>query len=154
MNTSIFKFKTIMLIVFLLPSLGLLGQNEDRADRMKEKMKAQRVAFITSELELTEAESQKFWPIFNSYRSEIDELKAQNVKPSKNMTDKEAEDMMYSLLENRSKEIEIQKKYIQKLKAAIPPRKIAILFRIEKEFKEKIISNMKERRMQRKAGNE
>jgi hypothetical protein len=143
-----------MLIVFLLPSLGLLGQNEDRADRMKEKMKAQRVAFITSELELTEAESQKFWPIFNSYRSEIDELKAQNVKPSKNMTDKEAEDMMYSLLENRSKEIEIQKKYIQKLKAAIPPRKIAILFRIEKEFKEKIISNMKERRMQRKAGNE
>ena len=154
MNTSIFKFKTIMLIVFLLPSLGLLGQNEDRADRMKEKMKAQRVAFITSELELTEAESQKFWPIFNSYRSEIDELKAQNVKPSKNMTDKEAEDMMYSLLENRSKEIEIQKKYIQKLKAAIPPRKIAIPFRIEKEFKEKIISNMKERRMQRKAGNE
>lgn len=154
MNTCIFKFKTIMLIVFLLPSLGLLGQNEDRADRMKEKMKAQRVAFITSELELTEAESQKFWPIFNSYRSEIDELKAQNVKPSKNMTDKEAEDMMYSLLENRSKEIEIQKKYIQKLKAAIPPRKIAILFRIEKEFKEKIISNMKERRMQRKAGNE
>lgn len=154
MNTSIIKFKTIMLIVFLLPSLGLLGQNEDRADRMKEKMKAQRVAFITSELELTEAESQKFWPIFNSYRSEIDELKAQNVKPSKNMTDKEAEDMMYSLLENRSKEIEIQKKYIQKLKAAIPPRKIAILFRIEKEFKEKIISNMKERRMQRKAGNE
>ena len=143
-----------MLIVFLLPSLGLLGQNEDRADRMKEKMKAQRVAFITSELELTEAESQKFWPIFNSYRSEIDELKAQNVKPSKNMTDKEAEDMMYSLLENRSKEIEIQKKYIQKLKAAIPPRKIAILFRIEKEFKEKIISNMKERRMQRKAGRE
>lgn len=154
MNTCIFKFKTIMLIVFLLPSLVLLGQNEDRADRMKEKMKAQRVAFITSELELTEAESQKFWPIFNSYRSEIDELKAQNVKPSKNMTDKEAEDMMYSLLENRSKEIEIQKKYIQKLKAAIPPRKIAILFRIEKEFKEKIISNMKERRMQRKAGNE
>lgn len=154
MNTSIFKFKSLIFILAVLPSLVLIGQKEDQAYKMKEKMKAQRVAFITSELELTETESQKFWPIFNSYRSEIDELKAQNVKPSKNMTDKEAEDMMYSLLENRSKEIEIQKKYIQKLKTAIPPRKIAILFGIEKEFKEKIISNMKERKMQRRASNE
>lgn len=154
MNTSIFRFKTILLILFVSSSFVLLAQNEERADQMKEKMKAQRVAFITSELELSESESQKFWPIFNSYRSEIDDLRAQNVKPSKNMSDKEAEDMMYSLLENRSKEIEIQKKYIQKLKTAIPPRKIAILFRIEKDFKEKIISNMKERRMQRKAGRE
>ena len=102
---------------------------------------------------LTEADSQKLWQVFNSDRNEIDELRdTVDTKPSKDMTDKEAEDMMYAMLDAKSKEIDIQKKYIQKLKSAIPPRKIAQLFRLEKDFKEKVISNMKERRMGRKGG--
>ena len=153
MNTLNFNAKTILLFFMLFTSFFATAQNGDRKAQMKDKLKAQKVAFITTELELTEAESQKFWPVFNSYRDEIDELRAAvDKKPNKDMTDKEAEDMMYAMLDAKSKEIEIQKKYIQKLKSAIPPKKIAQLFRIEKDFKEKVISNMKERRMGRKGG--
>ena len=73
-----------------------------------------------------------------------------DIKPSRDMSDKEAEDMMYALLENRSKEIDVQKKYIQKMKTAISARKIAMLFKAERQFKEKVVSNMKERRMNKK----
>ena len=66
------------------------------------------------------------------------------------MSDKEAEDLMYLLLDNRTKEIEIQKKYIQKMKAAISTRKIVMLFKAEREFKEKVVSNIRERRKERK----
>ena len=91
--------------------------------------------------------------VTGAMQDEIDELRATvDRKPNKDMTDKEAEDMMYAMLDAKSKEIDIQKKYIQKLKSAIPPRKIAQLFRLEKDFKEKVISNMKERRMGRKGG--
>ena len=153
MNTLNFNAKTILLFFMLFTSFFATAQNGNRKSQMKYKLKAQNVAFITTELELTEAESQKFWPVFNSYRDEIDELRATvDRKPNKDMTDKEAEDMMYAMLDAKSKEIDIQKKYIQKLKSAIPPRKIAQLFRLEKDFKEKVISNMKERRMGRKGG--
>ena len=91
MNTLNFNAKTILLFFMLFTSFFATAQNGDRKAQMKDKLKAQKVAFITTELELTEAESQKFWPVFNSYRDEIDELRATvDRKPNKDMTDKEA----------------------------------------------------------------
>jgi hypothetical protein len=153
MNTFNFKKNSLFLLIFMLFSLTIFSQDGQRREKMKDKFKAQKVAFITSELELTETESQKFWPIFNSYQEELETLRSANdKKPTKDMTDKEAEDLIYAKLEGRSKEIDIQKKYVQKLKTAIPARKVALLFGLEKEFKEKVISNMKDRRTQRKGG--
>jgi len=99
---------------------------------------------------LSEIEAQKFWPVYNTYLSEIEQLRASlDLKPRREMSDKEAEDMMMAMLDGRSKEIEIQKKYIQKMKTAVPAKKIAMLFKVEREFKEKVISNIKERRKNR-----
>lgn len=146
MNKFNFKNTVLFFSMFMLLCLNVTGQ--DGKEKMKEKFKAQKVAFITAELELTEAESQKFWPIYNTYQSEMEDLKKSNdKKPSKDMTDKEAEDLIYEKLDGKAKEIDLQKKYVQKLKTAIPARKIALLFGLEREFKEKVISNMKERRM-------
>lgn len=148
---KLISFKTFLIVMLLVPSFCMFGQNGEFKDKLKDKFKAQKVAYITSELELSESESQKFWPIYNSYQSEIEQLKADiDIKPSRDMSDKEAEDMMYALLENRSKEIDVQKKYIQKMKTAISARKIAMLFKAERQFKEKVVSNMKERRMNKK----
>ena len=148
MNT--FKSKALFLFLFTISSLVVFGQKGERREEMKEKLKAQKVAFITTELELTEEESQKFWPVFNSYQGEIEALRqGKDRKPVKTMTDKEAEDFLIAKLDGKSKEIDIQKKYIQRLKSAIPTQKIALLFGLEKEFKEKVISNLKERRGQR-----
>jgi hypothetical protein len=47
---------------------------------------------------------------------------------------------------SKKKEIDIQRKYIQKMKTAIPSRKIALLFKVEKEFRQELISRVKERR--------
>lgn len=148
---KLISFKTFLIVMLLVPSFCMFGQNGEFKEKLKDKFKAQKVAYITSELELSESESQKFWPIYNSYQSEIEQLKADiDIKPSRDMSDKEAEDMMYALLENRSKEIDVQKKYIQKMKTAISARKIAMLFKAERQFKEKVVSNMKERRMNKK----
>ena len=145
MNKQIFKLISIMILVAFL-GVTSFGQGGNR-DQLKEKAKAQKVAYITSQLELTESESQKFWPIYNEYQAEREGVrKAMDIQFSKNLSDKEAEDLMYKVLDFKSKEIDIQKKYIQKMKSAIPARKIAQLFKAEKEFKEKVISNMKERR--------
>jgi len=149
------KLQTIFIrmfifFAFIISSMVATGQDGEQRDRIKDKVKAQRVAYITQELELSETEAQKFWPVYNTYLSEIEQLRSSlDLKPRKDMSDKEAEDMMVAMLDGRSKEIEIQKKYIQKMKTAVPAKKIAMLFKVEREFKEKVISNIKERRKNR-----
>lgn len=145
-------YSTIRLLRFFLFS-GLIlsctflqAQDHQMRERIKEKVKSQKVAYITEKLQLTEVEAQKFWPIYNSYQQEMEQLRlSMDKKPSDNMSDKEAEDLMYAMLDNRSKEIELQKKQIQKLKTAIPPKKIAMLFRVEREFKDRVITNIRDR---------
>lgn len=147
-----FKFiKTFILLGLILSAYPFFSQDNMMRDKIKDKVKSQRVAYITEQLDLTETEAQKFWPVYNGYQSEITQLKSSmDITPKRDMTDKEAEDLMYTMLDGRTKEIEIQKKYIQKMKTAIPSRKIAMLFRAEREFKEKVVSNIRERRKERK----
>ena len=145
-------FLTLIMLIFASTSLVFSQQGEKRG-HIKDKVKAQRAAYITQQLDLTEDESQKFWPIYNTYQSELEKVRSSiELKTNDPITDKEAEDMMYAILENRTKEIEIQKKYIQKLKSAISSRKIAKLFRVEREFKEKVISHIRDRKKEINSG--
>ncbi|MBK9736240.1 MAG: hypothetical protein IPO92_15275 [Saprospiraceae bacterium] len=147
-NSNIFKALTLLI---LFGSLSHSGLAQDKfKDRIKDKVKSQKVAFITQKLDLTEEEAQKFWPVYNAYQSDVAALKASlDLNPRRDMSDKEAEDMMYAMLDGRSKEIDIQKRYIQKMKSAIPTRKIAMLFKVEREFREELISKIKEKRRNR-----
>ena len=41
--------------------------SQDR-DSWRERIRSERVAFITEELSLTPAEAEKFWPVYNEFR--------------------------------------------------------------------------------------
>ena len=45
------------------------GNHKD-GDQWREKVRAEQVAFITSELNLTEAEAQAFWPVYNDIQNQ------------------------------------------------------------------------------------
>ena len=143
--------KTLSIICITILSItSLLSQESESRQRLKEKMRAQSAAYITQKLELTEAEAQNFWPIYNSYREELEkERSSTQSKPSKDLSEKEAEKFIDDLMDSKTKEIEIQKKYVQKFKTAIPARKIVMLYNAEREFKENVISNIRDRRQNR-----
>ncbi len=145
------NFLKTFIFSFICLSLSFSGFGQGRnKERIKEKVKLEKVAYITQELELTEDEAQRFWPIYNAYKEESGAMRASmDIHPKKDMSDKEAEDMLYAMLDAKSKEIDIQKKYIGKMKSAIPAKKIAMLFKVERQFKEKLVSNVKERRKNR-----
>lgn len=145
------NFLKTFIFSFICLGLSFNGVAQERnKERIKEKVKLEKVAYITQELALTEDEAQKFWPIYNAYKEESGAMRASmDIRPRKDMSDKEAEDMLYAMLDAKSKEIDIQKKYIGKMKTAIPAKKIAMLFKVERQFKEKLVSNIKERRKDR-----
>jgi hypothetical protein len=147
------KIKFSLLMFLLLGFFATNAQDRQSRERVKDKLNAQRVAFITNQLDLSEAESQKFWPVYNAYTAELLQLKSSlDIQFKRDLSDKEAEDMLTSMLDGRAKEIEIQKRYVQKLKSAIPAKKIVMLYRAEREFKEKLISGIREKRKERMKG--
>ncbi len=143
MNNKFIK-PTIFFILFAFITLSVNAQHGKNKERIREKVKTQKVSFISEKLDLSEVEAQKFWPIYDAYHTDLRKLKSSlNLHPKEDISDKEAEDMLNAFLEGKSKETEIQKRYIDKLKTVIPPSKVANLFRVEREFKEKVISSIR-----------
>lgn len=148
MNTK-YVFLSVMLSAFTLTTL-VAQQGSKGRERVEERIRSQKVAFISDKLKLTEAEAQRFWPIYNDYQSEIMALKEEShLRPDPNITDAEAEKLMNNFLAMREKEIQLQRLYIQKFKTAISPRKIALLYRAEKEFKEEMVAKIRDRKLNR-----
>ena len=69
--------------ILLLVTIGLLsvpfqpalGQNvEDKIEVARSVLKADRQAVVASALQLTEKESQAFWPLYRQYRADMDKV--------------------------------------------------------------------------------
>lgn len=123
----------------------------DKMEKFKEKFRAEKVAFITSELELNYEEAQKFWPIYNQYEKELVEIRDKNrPKDTMNngfpkrpdflkMSEEEAQAILINHIQVEREVISLQEKYSQELHKAISKQKITKLFFLEKEFMAKMI---------------
>jgi hypothetical protein len=56
------KMKRNILLLLLLTSFSFYAQSDTIKDK-KEEIKALKVAFLTTKLDLTAREAEKFWPI-------------------------------------------------------------------------------------------
>lgn len=59
--------KKILLFVWML-GLGFVAQAQDKKE---DALEALRIAFISKQLELTPAEAEKFWPVYNKYQGDL-----------------------------------------------------------------------------------
>ncbi len=143
--------KNIFILMFILMSFSAIAQN-DRTEK-KEQIKALKVAFITSELDLSSDEARKFWPLFNAFEARQFEIKTQKMNKMDNdyidkLSEKEAlallakmEDVDEDLYQNR-------KKFIASLKGVLPTLKIIKLKRSEERFNKRLLHQFREKMKQ------
>jgi hypothetical protein len=129
-------------------AMAALAQDEEEIPTGKagERIQALKIGFITERLQLTTEESQKFWPIFNEYEAEQKKIR-QKYKFKKDfatMTDAEAEQSLNAGLEMEQQLLNIKKDYTQRMKRAVPVRKIAMLARVERDFKQELLKKLRE----------
>ena len=134
--------KITLALLVLGTSLGSIAQ-EKGTEIKKENKKVEKIAFISTKLELTAAEAEKFWPVYNESEAEFKLLKKEHraamgeKKKISEMSDGEVEKLLYTGLEIQQKELEIRKKYLVKFKEVLPIKKVAKLTRIEHEFRKR-----------------
>ncbi|KAF2327446.1 MAG: sensor of ECF-type sigma factor [Flavobacterium nitrogenifigens] len=147
------KIKNILPLLLFLTSFSIFAQN-GKIDEKREKIKAFKVSFLTTELELTSTEAEKFWPIYNAYDDKQYELKYLKMKTYlrqlkddnfKNLSDKEAATLL-SQIESTDKEIyQLREKYMNSLKKVLPAKKILLLKKSEDDFNRKLLQQYRDK---------
>jgi hypothetical protein len=132
-------------ILFILLSLVTFTSH---AQGPKERIKALKIAFITSELSLTTTESEKFWPVYNAYDEKQFDLKMNKMRSLKRklhpvsletLSDKEALSLLSQLNDIEDDLYQNRKKLITDLKSVIGPIKILKLKIAEDNFNKKLL---------------
>ena len=144
--------KKLILIIICLVSFTMMAQKNKR-----EQIKALKVAFITEQLNLTEKESQAFWPVYNAFEQEKNNIRFKEMRDIRkeikenlnNMTDAEANVLIERLNKAENSMHELRMELPKKLSNIIPSSKIIRLKIAEEDFKKKMLNELKKRKKER-----
>ena len=151
-------FKLFIVTVFLI-SIASFGQNgplREHFKEKKEKIKALKVAFITTELNLTPDEAAKFWPLFNAFEDRQQEIKKQKLKAYlertdgssiDNLSEKEAAKLLTQMESTEDELFQLKKKFVSNLKGILPSTKILKLKKAEEQFSKKLLQQYRDKKI-------
>jgi len=139
--------KKILTIILLAVTFTFQAQGDEK----REKIKALKTAFFTTELSLSSEESAKFWPIYNAFDEKQFELRHTKMKSLINklkktidsMSEKEALAVLNQLEDYDQELFENRKKLVTNLKQVINPVKILKLKKAEDDFNRTLLKQYK-----------
>ena len=141
--------KTVTLLLLFICTISFGQDFEKRAERVK----ALRVAFISSKLDLTSQEAEKFWPIFNKFDEKqivLHKQKRQLMFKLKPENTAGISDSATLKLLNESENIDSdmqnnKRQFVKDLQGVISPQKILLLKKLDEDFKSTLLKQFKKR---------
>ena len=144
-----------VLCALMVLSMGAFAQGPQGPRRgadngWRERVRAEKVAFLTEEIDLTESEAQVFWPIYN----EIQKAQRDGFEAVKNAYDamakgveekkssKEMEKLVKAYIDAKEKNEGIETKYLNKLLKVLPAEKVARYYVAEEKFRHQQIGRL------------
>ncbi len=134
------------LLIFFMVPIGTMAQY---SKNVGEKMKANKVAFLTTKLDLSVEEAKIFWPIFNDFYRDQYNLREQQSKKMirfkkiseiDDLSDAEIQAMIFNDFDFRQKDLNIEKKYYNKLRASLPIKIVGKFYRAQEAFKRELLN--------------
>jgi hypothetical protein len=146
--TQLFQYLALLVCLSIwIPSLQAQPSDDEKSDRIT----AAKVAYITSRLNLTTAQSQQFWPIFNEYEAARKKIRKQLrlLRIEAKLTDQSEEELKADIkkfFSLRQEELDLEKLYSEKFLKVISAKQLAEYYRSEKEFTRLLLNKLKERK--------
>jgi hypothetical protein len=145
--------KKIIPIALFLFSVSIFAQGGRK--EMQEKIKAQKITFITDKLSLTAEEAQKFWPIYNAFEAKVEKIKDDDLRAIKmkmrkgDVSDREADELLEKLLKAEKDMHDAKLELVTDLKKVISSTKIIKLKAAEDQFNKMLLERLREFREKR-----
>ena len=134
------KIISVWMVLTLVSVMAFAQKNEKKnAEKWREKVRAEQVAFITSELDLTEAEAQAFWPVYNDVqkqRREAFQVSADAFKAlMEGLEGKEAATLLDKYLSAKAQCEKVEAEALARYKKVLPVEKVARLVVAEEKYR-------------------
>jgi hypothetical protein len=122
--------------------VGAQGEPADPMETRREKARADEKLMLGAALNLTEGEAKTFWPVYNSYQSDMITYYSRVAKffidtcaqAYGSMTDETATQLLGEFLALETDHVAILKSYAQRFRRVLPPVKVVRLYQIESEL--------------------
>lgn len=151
------KYLFVISLCLLILSQNTFAQRGESRKQRWEKFRAEKVAFLTSNLDLTPEEAQKFWPIYNQMEKERQEAQDQRREVERkvqeaggSMSKKEIVDLTREFTSTMKHEGALISKYNEEFLKILPPEKVLKIYQSENEFRMKIFKRYRDQNSREK----
>ncbi|MBO9674016.1 MAG: hypothetical protein J7577_11270 [Sphingobacteriaceae bacterium] len=133
-------------LIFLLPT-ALFAQRPKG-----EEIESLKIAFFTQKLDLSPEEAKIFWPIYNDMQAEQNALRKERMQKMisfrkvdeiDNLTDAQVQSLITSEFDFKQRDLNLDKKYYNKLKSSLPIKVVGKFYRAQEGFKRELLNRFK-----------
>ncbi|RZK50481.1 MAG: hypothetical protein EOO99_02250 [Pedobacter sp.] len=138
--------------VLVVTMLLLSGSAFSQRGHDNEKFEAAKVSFFNQKLGLSSDEAKIFWPIYNDYQKELEALRKahmqkmisfRKVTEIDDMSDTQIQAFILNDFDFRQKDLNIEKKYYNKLKSSLPIKIVGKFYRAQEAFKRELLNQFR-----------
>ena len=147
--------KLILFGTFMILSFGASTYAQNIETEKRDRINAQKIAFFSQRLQLSPEEAERFWPVYNEFQQEKNELQIARREINKNyvmyketLSDKEIEKISDQFVEFSRKESDLLTEYHKKFKEILPIGKVMKLYEAENQFKNFLLRQIRNRQEQ------
>lgn len=134
--------KIISLLSALLITISIYAQSDDDyIELTRSVLKTEKKAAIAETMELSSAESEVFWPLYNEFNEKLYTIQSKRVNIIKDfaenyetLTDEKADELMISYMGVKQEIMKLNKQYYKKFKKILPVGKAAKYFQAENKI--------------------
>lgn len=141
-------FVCSLLCATALVANPLIAQDKPASDTdmqiLRDKIKADKKLLVAQNLELTDKEAKGFWPLYDAYQKELQQLNDQLGKVieeyakaynTDSLTDQQAIKIINQAIAIEAAEATLRKTYAAKLEKVLPGKKVARYLQIESKIR-------------------
>lgn len=147
-----FKIKIAALLALLLfPLASFASSSENGQGDWQDKIRSEKIAFLTAELDLTPSEAEKFWPEYNAVQNDRNSKMEDLFKAYKALRDAsrvqksegEYEALLAAYIKAEAETHSHEKEYVERFRKVLPAQKVAKLIIAEEKFRRNQIKRLR-----------
>ncbi len=143
-KTQLFVITGIIALLGFVAPMPVQGQTSADMEIIREKIRADKKLFIAVNMKLTETEANAFWPIYDEYQKDLDQVhkKISRLLKSyakdyrnKTLTDAGAKRLVDEFLKVEQATTKLNGKYVPKMSMVLSAKKVARYLQIENKIR-------------------
>jgi hypothetical protein len=132
------------LMLSAVPAVAAQEMSDANMEILKQKLKADKKLLVAGNMELSDAEAKKFWPIYDAYQKDLEQLNqklGQTIKDYAEafnkgpIQDNTAKKLLNEALSLEEQETKLKRTYAEKLEKVVPYSKVARYLQIENKIR-------------------